>query len=69
MKRSILDTAIRTDRPRERRRFRRLAMRSYRAAMRDGISDASDDAMADLDDALPHIELLVLQMTSRRAAA
>lgn len=69
MSRSILDTAVRTDRPRVRRRLRRLAMTSYRTAMRDGISDASDAALADLDEALPGIELLVLQMTSRRAFA
>ena len=69
MKRSILDTAVRTDRPRERRRLRRLAMTSYRLAVRDGISDASDAAMEELHDALPHTELLVLQMTSRRAFA
>lgn len=69
MKRSILDTAVRTDRPRVRRRLRRLAMTSYRTAMRDGISDASDAALYDLDEALPGVELLVLQMTSRRVHA
>lgn len=69
MTRSILDTAVRTDRPRVRRRLRQLAMTSYRTAMRDGISDASDAALHDLEEALSGIELLVLQMTSRRAAA
>lgn len=69
MNRSILDTAVRTDRPRVRRRLRRLAMTSYRLVMREGISDASDAAMQALEEALPDTELLVLQMTSRRVAA
>lgn len=67
--RSILDTAVRTDRPRVRRRLRRLAMTAYRTAMREGISPASDAALSDLGDAIPGPELLILQMTSRRAAS
>jgi len=69
MTRSILDTSVRTYRPRVRRRLRRLAMTSYRLAMSEGISHASDAAMQALHEAVPDTELLILQMTSRRATA
>lgn len=69
MKSSIRDRSLRLDRPRERRRLRRLAMTDYVTATRYGICRASDEALEALHDALPDVSLMVLQMTSRRAAA
>ena len=69
MKRSILDAAIRLERLRLRRRLRRLAMTSYRENGRAPCTPPADAALQDLDEALPHLELLILQITARRAWA